>query len=79
MGSHTIQPDGWAKGSMHLHQLEAGALRVRLRVLTEDGRHAIAEASLDYFLKSHEMDSVVTQAESWVEQSLLAHDKESRC
>jgi hypothetical protein len=51
MGTGSHDNAGVLHGSLTLYDLSLGAVRIRLRALSPDGRDAIGEQSVEYFIE----------------------------
>jgi hypothetical protein len=76
-GLHKLSPGGWVTGSLRVFNLEPGAVRIRLRAMTEEGSDVVSEVSLDYFLQNEETTTGEALANYWLKQT-AQHEEASK-
>ena len=75
-GAYTAQ--GELHGSVTLYDLSLGAVRIRLRALTPDGRDAVGEQSVEYFVAPDAFFGEI-YASSWWLQEIIKREANRCC
>eukprot|EP00960_Hanusia_phi_P053788 762456-Hanusia_phi.AAC.1 len=56
------------EGTIALYSLKPGAVKIRIRLLTEDGRDAVEEVEVEYFVQPVRFFQQVFRSNVWVQQ-----------
>jgi len=70
MGQLRHTADGALQGSVRLYDLSLGAVRIRFRALSADGRDAIGEESVEYFVQPYDFFADMYASSWWLQPAV---------